>query len=168
MAQAHLLLSLFAVSVLAESLPDGVRGALVKKFDPKGENEVRYLSASADLNGDGKPETIVYLVSRMECGTGGCPALVFTPEGKGYRLVTETSVTQTPIRLSARSSHGWRNLIVGVRGGGARGSNAELEFNGKSYPTNPTVAKRATDSAGSTLLIDNFTFEQTLPLRSGK
>ena len=42
--------------------------------------------------------------------------------------------------VSARSSHGWRNLIVSVSGGGIKAHDAELEYNGKSYPTNPTVA----------------------------
>jgi hypothetical protein len=48
--------------------------------------------------------------------------------------------------------------VVGVGGGGMAAGNAELKFDGTSYPTNPTVppAEPVTDLAGSEILIGQF------------
>ncbi len=93
-----------------------------------------------DLNGDGKDEAIVYLVGREWCGSGGCPTVILASEASSYRVVTELSITQRPIRILSGTSNGWRNLGVWVQGGGIQpGYVAELRFNGKTYPENPTV-----------------------------
>src|SRR5690606_6954222 len=94
----------------------------------------------------------------MVCGTGGCPVFVFASGPDGYRLVSRLSVVQTPIRLAPRSSQGWRNLVVGIGGGGLAAGNAELKFDGTAYPLNPTVppAEPVTDLEGSEVLIPEF------------
>jgi uncharacterized protein len=48
-------------------------------------------------------------------------------------------VTNTPIGIATTTTEGWRNLIVRVRGGGTRARDVELRFDGRSYPSNPTV-----------------------------
>lgn len=60
--------------------------------------------------------------------------------------------------MSPRSSHGWRNLVVGIGGGGLPAGNAEFEFDGKTYPSNPTVppAAPAPDLGGTEILIPRF------------
>jgi uncharacterized protein len=124
---------------------------LVQKYGA----EASYRGAAADLNRDGRNEWIVYVEGRYSCGSGGCPAMVFTPAASGYRIVTRTTVTQLPIRVSPRSSHGWRNLIVAISGGGVQAGNVELEFDGQTYPTNPTVppARPVVDLNGAVALI---------------
>jgi uncharacterized protein len=147
----------------ADTLPAQVRSELIQNFGA----ESRYMSAMADLNSDGQPEVIVYIVGAGNCGSGGCPLVIYAKTTSGYRAVTTTSVTQTPIRLSPRSSHGWRNIIVAVSGGGVKSRNAELAFNGKSYPANPTVppAKATQDLSGTTILIGEMkSFEDAKPL----
>lgn len=127
----------------------------------------RYLAGTADLNGDGRPELIVHVVGPMPCGTGGCPTLVYTPDATGHRLVSTITVSRPPIRVSPRSSHGWRNLIVEVGGGGGRSGHAELADTGTGYPENPTVppARRITDLAGAETIIEAFdSFEAATPL----
>ncbi len=123
-----------------------------------GDWGARYFDASVDLDGDGKQEIIAYAAGPMICGTGGCPVFVFTPRADGLRLVSSISVAQPPVRLSPRSSHGWRNLIVGVAGGGIPAGDAELEFDGSSYAPNPTVApaKPVTNLGDATILIPEF------------
>jgi hypothetical protein len=135
-----------------DALGQAVRAAL------EGDWEAHYFEAFADLNGDGTPEAIAYVAGPMVCGTGGCPLLVFTRAADEYRLVSSMAVVQPPVRLSPRSSQGWRNLVVGVGGGGMAAGNAELKFDGTSYPTNPTVppAERVADLAGSEVLIAEF------------
>ncbi len=140
------------VAAASNELGPTVRSAL------DGAWEAYYFDARLDLNGDGLPESVVYVAGPMVCGTGGCPVFVFAAGPGGYRLVSHLSVVQPPVRLAPRSSQGWRNLVVGVGGGGLAAGNAELKFDGKGYPTNPTVppAEPVTDLAGTEVLIPEF------------
>ncbi len=136
----------------SDELGQAIRSAL------DGDSEARHFDAQVDLNGDGTPEAISYVAGPMVCGTGGCPLLVFAAGPDGYRLVSRSSVVQPPVRLAPRSSNGWRNLVVGIGGGGLAAGNAELKFDGKTYPVNPTVppAELVTGLAGSEVLIPEF------------
>jgi hypothetical protein len=102
--------------------------------------DTRYVSAWTDLNGDGRPEAFVYLISGAYCGSGGCNLMIFTPDGRSWRQVADMSVTNPPIRVLDSRTRGWNDISVFVAGGGARGYPALLAFNGRSYPGNPTVA----------------------------
>lgn len=100
-----------------------------------------YRRADADLNGDGRKEVFAYITDPAYCGSGGCTLVVLSPAGHGYRVVMRSSVTRLPIRLLATSTHGWRDIGVGVSGGGiTRSYEARMRFNGRRYPDNPTVA----------------------------
>jgi hypothetical protein len=120
--------------------------------------QTRYLAAFTDLNGDGKPEAIVYLISPQWCGSGGCSMFVLEQNGTHWKAITRTTVTQLPIHVLGRRSHGWHSLGVWVQGGGMpRGYEAELQFNGRSYPTNPTVlpARRVEKQPQGEILISS-------------
>lgn len=66
--------------------------------------------------------------------------LVLAPEGASYRVITETTVTRLPIRVLSTKSNGWHDITVTVAGGGILiGYEAELSFDGKTYPSNPSV-----------------------------
>lgn len=151
----------------AGTLPADVQATIRKTYGQDG-GAVRYVDGSIDLNGDAKPELLVHVVGPMVCGSGGCPTLIFTPAGAGHRLVSTIGLTRPPVRASVRQTRGWRNVIVQVSGGGAKGSDVELAFNGTSYPRNPSVAgkripKAAADDAQ--IVIAAFeSFEQTKPL----
>jgi uncharacterized protein len=152
------------------ALPADIQAAIRKAYVMP-DAETRYLDGSIDLNADGKNEVIVHIVGGGACGTGGCPTLVFTPAGSGYRLVSTITVTNAPIRASPESSQGWRNLIVSVRGGGAGSHDAELAFDGKSYPANPTVAsprvKTATGTSGDVIIKAFSSFQEAKPFPAG-
>src|SRR5262245_16790613 len=75
-----------------------------------GKQGLRFSSAFADLNTDGKSEAVVYLETPHFCGNGGCPLMVLAQEGTSYRIVTEIPVTRLPVRMLSTSSHGWRDL----------------------------------------------------------
>jgi len=99
-----------------------------------------YVRAFVDLNGDGKEEAIVYLVGRGWCGSGGCVTLVLARRNSSYRVITKITITRPPIRVLNSTSHGWHNIGVWVQGGGVQpGSEAELRFDGKTYPSNPST-----------------------------
>jgi len=66
--------------------------------------------------------------------------LILVPKESSYTMLAEISVAQQPIRVLDTKSNGWHDLGVWVRGGGIQpGYEAKLSFNGKEYPTNPTV-----------------------------
>lgn len=106
----------------------------------------RYDHALTDLDGDGRPEVLVYAMAsrrdgaRYFCGSGGCALYVLSLTPTGYRTISRISVTRPPIRILSSRSHGWRDLGVMVAGGGViPGYQARLRFDGKRYPTNPSV-----------------------------
>ena len=118
----------------------------------------RYVAAFQDLNGDGAPEAIVYLVSNEWCGSGGCNTLILDRNGGSWRIVTNITVTQTPIRALQTRSNGWLDIGVWVQGGGIQpGYEAELRFNGRTYPANPSAppAQRLEGKVAGSVLISS-------------
>ncbi len=132
--------------VLSEKTPDPrLEEAILKTIpDYTGlnidgeESLVRYYYNRFDLNGDRRPEVVVYLVGSYICGTGGCNLLVFRNESGEYRLVSESSIVNQPVVVSTKRTRGWNDLIVFVAGGGAPPRHATLRFNGRTYPDNPS------------------------------
>jgi hypothetical protein len=115
----------------------------------------RYIAAFVDLKDDGTQQVIVYFPETKErpCGSGGCSTLILTPKGSSYVQVTSITIARLPIRVLASKSKGWHDITVRVQGGGiVQAYEAKLSFDGRSYPTNPTVppAQRLTaETAGA-------------------
>jgi len=122
----------------AAQTPAGLETAL-RRLNADG-GELTYASASVDLNGDGADEALAYVAGPMVCGSGGCSLYVLTRDGAVWRVVTRTTVTQTPIGVLSTSTHGWRDLAVLIGGGGAEAGWVRLAFDGRTYPANPTTA----------------------------
>src|SRR5579863_8707645 len=100
----------------------------------------RYFSAPADLSEDGNREVIVYLKDNSWCGSGGCTTLVLVPEDATFRVITKITVTRLPIRILDTTTNGWHDLSVTVGGGGILNLyEAKLVYDGKTYPSNPSV-----------------------------
>lgn len=124
-----------------------------------GDWEAHYFDAEVDLNDDGAGDLVAYVAGPMVCGTAGCPVFVFSRGADGYELVGRISVAYPPVRLSPRSTAGWRNLIVRVAGGGiAENFDAELAWDGTAYSGNASIApaKRVTDLSDAKTLIPMF------------
>jgi putative lipoprotein len=99
-----------------------------------------YRRVDADLNGDGRPEALVYVRDRESCGSGGCNFYVLSPEGQGYRMVLRATLFRLPVMLLPTSTEGWRDIGVTVGGGGIRQSYvARPRYENGHYPDNPTV-----------------------------
>ena len=105
--------------------------------------QTSYVSAFADLNGDGRDEALVSLQSGLFCGSGGCALYIYTPEGASWRQVAELTIVNAPVHLLNTRSRGWRDLAVHVRGGGFETPHeARIRFDGRTYASNPSMAPR--------------------------
>ncbi|MET4897323.1 hypothetical protein RN629_09160 [Sphingomonadaceae bacterium jetA1] len=123
----------------------------------------RYDYALTDLNGDGRAEALVYAIASTEgggaanyCGSGGCELYVLSLRPRNYTVISAISITQLPVRVLPTITHGWHDLSVGVAGGGiARGYDARLRFDGRRYPTNPSMppARRLKKPVRGTIVI---------------
>ncbi len=129
------------------------------------DHTTRYVAAFYDLDSDGTPEAIVYLISHSYFGTGGCNTLIFKRDKNSWRKVSDITVTRPPIRVFANKTNGWHDLGVWVQGGGIQpGYEAQLRFDGKTYPRNPSVlpAIKAPKNATGEIVIKSE--EDALPL----
>ncbi len=128
----------------------------------------RYVVALRDLNEDGVPEAIVYLVGNEWCGSGGCNMLVLKRNGVSWSIVTKIRIARTPIRILPDMSNGWHSIGVWVQGGGIQyGYDAELDFNGVSYPSNPSIppARRLKSVKGDVVILSA---SESKPLYDGQ
>jgi len=129
------------------------------------DKTIRYSVAFVDLNGDGKEEAIVYITGRRWCGSGGCVTLILKRKDDSYGVVSRITITRPPIRVFAHATNGWRNLGIWVQGGGINpGYEAELCFDGNSYPRNPSIspARRLQTTEPGEVLIPST--EKGMPL----
>lgn len=108
-----------------------------------GEAPPKVALAWADLNGDGRAEAIVYVVGRRWCGSGGCKLLIGEINAQGVEPRASMTITQPPIAVLHTRTQGYRDLSVGVCGGGVtRCYRAQMRFDRGYYLSNPSVAAR--------------------------
>lgn len=126
---------------LAETQRDAALEQAIKAEMGISQNDgaVSYWYNRIDLNGDGIPETFVYLAGRSVSGSGGDSALLFAQRAGDYVLLSRFTLVRSPILVSDERSNGWNNLVLRVSGGGIAPFFAELKYNGTSYPTNPST-----------------------------
>ncbi len=125
--------------------PGSAEGEMVKRNKIKAECERmpahRYTWSRVDLNGDGRPEVVAQVVGPMFCGTGGCPLLIFRELSPGrLQLLTQMSLFKDPLIVTERRHNGWKELITRVRVDAGTSYYAVLRYDGRTYPTNPSVA----------------------------
>jgi hypothetical protein len=132
-----------AGAVLGAGSPESLHQALLaylaqKGDDPKTVNPHR--TALIDLNGDGLQDALVLLENPVYwCGTGGCTMLVFKGTKSGFKFVSRSSLIRGPVLVSDSKTHGWRDLIVEVSGGGIPPKQVALKYTGGKYPLNPST-----------------------------
>jgi hypothetical protein len=132
----------------------------------------RYLYNRVDLNGDRRPEILLYLYGQTVCGTGGCNLFIFQEMGReNYRLVTQMSLARNPVVVTHNRTRGWNDLVMFVSGGGMRGQYVTLRFNGQTYPENATDAPRVRANsllAGTAYLADEISLDRGIILESNE
>lgn len=152
------LASMAALAVPAAAQPDRdaeFRAFLQERFgeDRATDSGLRYVLAWADLNGDRRPEALVYLTSRGRCGTGGCTLYIYTPEQGSWYQHGALTVTNPPVVVLNSRSNGWRDLAVRVSGGGARPRMARVRHGRITYESNPSLAPAAPVSPAGRIVI---------------
>jgi hypothetical protein len=119
----------------------------------------RYSFAAASLSGNMPQEIVVYVTGRGWCGSGGCRTLILKPKGSSYEVVSDVTITWPPIRVLPSKTNGWHDIAVWVEGGGIQpGYFAVLSFNGREYPTNPSIVpfhRPLNDTEGTVIIPEN-------------
>ncbi|WP_428775627.1 hypothetical protein [Vibrio sp.] len=99
------------------------------------DKPVRYISGRADLNYDGTDELMVLIQDPYFCGSGGCSMYMFDHSGQ---VIHRMSVVRQPVLLADSFSNGWQDFIVW-----SNGSYRLMQYNGETYPANPSTAPKA-------------------------
>lgn len=140
--------------------------------DGSGDNSMlastRYTYDRVDLNDDGAPEALVYLMGSYTCGSGGCMMLILEPAGQSYKMVSQMTLVNPPVVIAQDKTAGWKDLMIFVKGGGATPHYARLQFDGSSYPSNPSIAPALPSEAslsGTAILTEKLTPDSGIKLK---
>ena len=130
------------VSASAAPRDAALRAYLQRALGPASDTpNTSIKTAWTDLNGDGRPEALVYVFGPERCGSGGCDLLILERTAEGFRRRGDISVTRFPVGILRTRTDGWRHISVRVGGGGIiNGYSAEVPFRNGHYASNPTVA----------------------------
>jgi hypothetical protein len=107
--------------IAADDLKLGIVDSLSRKF----------IFFEYDLNGDNINEIFVGLTGPYFCGSGGCTQLILDSKGD---VITKFTVSDYPVVISGEITNGWKNLYIL-----SDGNYHIARFDGKSYPSNPSV-----------------------------
>ncbi len=155
-------LLLLVAAAASMPLPDWARSYATDTLHLK-----NYRAASVDLNGDGRPEVLVYSEDWRRCGTSdgnGCTLWVLTRRGRTTVMIGRMTIAFPPIWLLHSRSHGWRDLAMQTaRGGSLPNWVGRMQFDGRRYPANPSFASEPSERSICGVLIDS-----TPPLRPVK
>lgn len=123
----------FTQQQYAQDLQAGIIDSASKKFQ----------LFEYDLNDDGIKEIFVALNGPYFCGSGGCSFLLLDATGK---LITSFTVTEAPFVVLPEKKNGYHNLMVY-----SDKAWRVLSFDGKKYPSNPSVAPKSPQIPGDGL-----------------
>jgi hypothetical protein len=129
------------------------------------DDQSRALIGDADLDGDGTPEALVYLIGPTHCGTGGCSLYVLGEQSGKWVVLDEIGPSQLPIYKLPSSSGGWADLGISIFGGGAKAALMKVPHGTGGYATNPTVAPASTTTADGAIMLIADDYDKAEPFR---
>ena len=107
------------------------------------ERNLRYSFAQISLDGKSPQQVFVYLAGSGWCGTGGCTAFLLEPKGDSFTVIDRFTLARLPIRILPSTTNGWHDIAMPVQGGGITDEHMTiLKFNGRAYPSNPSMAPK--------------------------
>lgn len=95
------------------------------------ETSRKFIFFEYDLNDDSKNEILVGLTGSYFCGSGGCTQYILDNQGN---VITKFTVAGYPVVIDNNKTNGWKDLVI-LSGG----KNRIVKFDGKKYPSNPSV-----------------------------
>lgn len=118
---------------IASKISDYLKNILKDDLKLMTKDQRKFQYEEVDLNDDGVKEYLVGFKNSYFCGSGGCTFYLLNNNGS---VITIFTVADTPFIAMANSkSNGWKDLLVK-----SNGDLRHLKFNGKTYPSNPSVA----------------------------
>jgi hypothetical protein len=110
-----------------------LRDALKKDLEANMIDSIsrKFIFFEYDLNDDGKNEIFVGLRGSYFCGSGGCTQYLLDNEGN---IITKFTVAGYPVVIDTNKSNGWKDLFIH-----SGGKDRIVKFDGKKYPSNPSV-----------------------------
>ncbi len=147
------ILTLLLVTGLAQATPPvlSLTQAALQKVDPDIKPD-HYDIARTDLNADGKEEVLALMNGKSSYfGSGGATMFILKGTADGFESLGSIKVVNEPIYARKSVHHGFRDILVGVRGGGAEPGLSALQFDGKAYPAS-TGEATAKEEAGDEML----------------
>jgi len=122
-----------------KSVSNSIITYLKANYNDASETSRNFIYNAVDLNDDGKDEYLVELIGGDWCGSGGCTVLILD---KNFKLNTRMTVVNDPIYVGAPGgkevTKGYSNIYIQNKDG----SVVKMAWNGKKYPTNPSVATK--------------------------
>ena len=91
--------------------------------------ELKFKTASIDLDGDGSNELFVELVGLYECGSGGCTSYILKNYPGGWRVIGSIFGAGVSIKVSRAFKNGFRT----IKWSGKSGAVYRCEFKGGQY-----------------------------------
>jgi len=155
---------LLVVSGMAHATPPvlSLAQAALQKIDQDIRPE-HYEIARTDLNADGKEDVLALMNGRSSYrGSGGGTMFILKGTSDGFESIGFIKVVNEPIYVRKSVNHGFRDLLVTVRGGGAEPGLSALPFNGKEYPVSPGKATAKQEDT------DELIFAEPTPPFDGK
>lgn len=116
----------FAQQRYAQDLKNGIIDSASRKFQ----------LFEYDLNEDGSKEIFVALNGSYFCGSGGCSFLLLDSSGN---LISNFTVSTRPFVVLPEKKNGYHHLMVY-----SNKAWRVLQFDGKKYPSNPSILPAAT------------------------
>jgi hypothetical protein len=126
----------YGLNSSSKETADLVRTTLQDKFKSDLEKNLidsfsrKFIFFEYDLNDDGMKEIFVGLTGPYFCGSGGCTIYLLDNQGNA---ITKFSVSRD-IVIDHKKTNGYKDLFI-YSGGKFR----IAKFNGKTYPSNPSI-----------------------------
>jgi len=160
----------FACVALLRAAPAATPAAAIQNALQAIDAEIKadqYDIARTDLDGDGTADVLALMNGKSGyCGSGGCTLFILRDRAGGLTKVAAVKIVNRPVYLRKTSHHGWRDLLVAVRGGGATPGLASLAFDGTTYPVAPGEAGAEKQDGDTVLFADTAAaFEATQSLQ---
>lgn len=102
----------------------------------------RIVSRSIDGGPAHSRITMVHMSDPGWCGSGGCTLFVLAPDAGGMRDIGQMTLVHPPVIALDTQTNGMPDIVVRVRGDYYPGDGEKfvaLQFDGRTYPSNPTV-----------------------------